>query len=83
LPKKRFIESPLFKKSCTFLRRATMNLDDFIITCFCTIDEMPPTVTKGKRLRERGPMPKLAESEVVTIEVVGTYLGLQSRSGSV
>ena len=53
-----------------------MNLDDFIITCFCTIDEMLPAVTKGKRLRERGPMPKLADSEVITMEVVGTYLGL-------
>ena len=49
-----------------------MNLDDFIITCFCTIDEMVPTVTKGKRLRERGPMPQLADSEVITLEVVGT-----------
>jgi hypothetical protein len=53
-----------------------MNLDDFIITCFYVIDEMVPTVTKGKRLRARGPMPKLADSEVVTIEMVGTYLGL-------
>jgi hypothetical protein len=53
-----------------------MNLDDFIITCFYLIDEMMPTTTKGKRLRTRGPMPKLADSEVVTIEVVATYLGL-------
>ncbi len=53
-----------------------MNLDDFIITCFCLIDEMLPLATKGKRLRERGPMPKLADSEVITMEVVGIYLGL-------
>src|SRR6266478_5343515 len=53
-----------------------MNLDDFIITCFCLIDEMLPSVTQGKRLRERGPMPKLADSEVITMELVGTYLGL-------
>ena len=53
-----------------------MNLDEFIITCFCTIDELLPAVTKGKRLRERGPMPKLTESEVVTMELVGMYLGL-------
>jgi DDE family transposase len=53
-----------------------MNLDDFIITCFVLIDEMMPTATKGKRLRERGPLPKLADSEVITMEVVGTYLGL-------
>ena len=53
-----------------------MNLDDFIITCFCTIDEMMPEATQGKRLRERGPMPKLSDSEVITMELVGTYLGL-------
>ncbi len=53
-----------------------MNLDDFIITCFCLIDEMLPAVTKGKRLRQRGPMLKLADSEVITMELVGTYLGL-------
>ncbi len=53
-----------------------MNLDDFIITCFCMIDEMLPTVTKGKRLRERRPLPKLAVSLVITMELVGTYLGL-------
>ena len=53
-----------------------MNLDDFIITCFCTIDEMLPAATQGKRLRQRGPRPKLADSEVITMEVVGTYLGL-------
>ena len=53
-----------------------MNLDGFIITCFCTIDEILPVASKGKRLRERGPMPKLADSEVITRELVGTYLGL-------
>jgi hypothetical protein len=53
-----------------------MGLDDFSITCFCVIDEMLPTATKGQRLRERGPMPKLTESEVSTMELVATYLGL-------
>ena len=53
-----------------------MNLDDFIITCFCVIDEMLPRATKGQRLRQHGPMPKLADSEVITLEVVETYLGL-------
>ena len=53
-----------------------MNLDDFIITCFCLIDEMLPQATQGKRLRQRGPMPKVAASEVITMELVGAYLGL-------
>ncbi|HEY7419885.1 MAG TPA: IS982 family transposase [Ktedonobacteraceae bacterium] len=53
-----------------------MSLDDFIITCFCLIDELMPEVTKGKRLRTRGAAPKLSDSEVITMEVVGSYLGL-------
>lgn len=60
-----------------------MNLDDCIITWFRRIDEMLPTLTHGQRLRQRGPMPKLSDSEVLTIEVVGTYLGLsQDKLGA-
>lgn len=57
-----------------------MNLDDFIITCFCLIDDLLPHITGGKRLRARGPQPKLADSEVMTMEVVGSYLGLSQDS---
>lgn len=53
-----------------------MNLDDFIIACFCLIDDHLPVVLKGKPLRQRGPSPKLLDSEVITIEVVGAYLGI-------
>jgi hypothetical protein len=58
-----------------------MNLDDFIITCFCWIDDLLPSITQGQRLRQRGPMPQLADSEVLTVEVVGSYLGLNQDSG--
>ena len=53
-----------------------MNLDTFIITCFCLIDDLIPRVTDGQRLRQWGPLPKLTDSEVITMEVVGTYLGV-------
>ncbi len=53
-----------------------MDLDDFIITVFCWIDEAIPTVLEGQRLRQRGPAPTLCDSEVVTMEIVGEYLGL-------
>jgi hypothetical protein len=53
-----------------------MSLDDFIITCFCLIDDALPVITGGKRLRQAGPQPKVSDSEVITIEVVGSYLGL-------
>lgn len=53
-----------------------MSLDELIIAWFCVIDDLLPKVIEGKRLRQRGPAPKLADSEVLTMEVVGTYLGL-------
>jgi hypothetical protein len=53
-----------------------MNLDDFIITCFCWIDDRISMLTHHQRLRKRGPMPKLSDSEVLTMEVVGSYLGI-------
>jgi len=53
-----------------------MSLDEFIITCFCLIDDALPIITGGKRLRQAGPQPKVSDSEVITMEVVGTYLGL-------
>src|SRR5437879_1658119 len=57
-----------------------MNLDEFIITCFCWIDDMLPLLTNTQRLRQRGPAPHLADSEVLTMEAVETYLGLSQDS---
>lgn len=54
-----------------------MDLDTFIIAVFCWIDQALPHVTGGQRLRQRGPEPVLYDSEVLTMEVVGTYLGLR------
>src|SRR5690349_22543872 len=59
---------------------AVMDLDTFIIAVFCVVDEAVPHVTDGHRLRQRGPQPVLADSEVITMEVVGAYLGLEQDS---
>jgi len=50
-----------------------MRLDDVMITCFCLIDDALPLVTGGKRLRQAGPHPKVSDSDVITIEIVGTF----------
>lgn len=52
-----------------------MDLDEFIVATYCLIDEAIPLVLAGRRLRQRGPAPILADSEVVTMEVVGEFLG--------
>ena len=53
-----------------------MDLDDLIVATYCLIDEALVALLAGKRLRQRGPAPLLADSEVLTMEVVGAYLGL-------
>lgn len=52
-----------------------MDLDSLIIAVFCLVDDTLTSVVPG-RLRRRGPRPVLGDSEVLTIEVVGEYLGL-------
>jgi len=52
-----------------------MDLDTFIIAAFCLVDDALKTLLKDQPLRQRGPAPRLADSEVLTLEVVGEYLG--------
>ena len=50
-----------------------MDLSTLIVAVFCLIDDR---LRDFGRLRARGPAPTLADSEVLTIEVVGEFLGL-------
>ena len=51
-----------------------MDLSTFIIGVFCLVDDR----LDGKRVRQRGPAPKLSDSEVITMEVVGEFLGIDT-----
>lgn len=53
-----------------------MDLDTLIVTVFCLVDDILCDVLAGERLRQRGPQPKLADAEVLTMETVGEFLGL-------
>jgi hypothetical protein len=53
-----------------------VDLDSLIIALFCLVDDCLPASLEHARLRQRGPRPVLADSEVLTIEIVGEYLGL-------
>lgn len=52
-----------------------MDLDTLIISIFCRLDDTLKTLFQGQRLRQRGPMPVLSDSEVLTMEAVGEFLG--------
>ena len=36
---------------------------------------------KENKLRQRGPSPELADSEVLTMEIVGEFLGTDTETG--
>ena len=56
-----------------------MDRETLIITWFCWIDEGVKELAAGQRLRQRGPDPLLTHSEVLTMEVVGEYVGLDQE----
>lgn len=51
-----------------------MDITTFMIAVYCVIDDF----LAGQRLRQRGPQPTLRDSEVLTIEVVGEFLGMDT-----
>ena len=55
--------------------RQDMSIEEFIITVFCIIDDELKKVLNGRKLRARGRYPQLTDSEVISMEVVGEFLG--------
>jgi hypothetical protein len=53
-----------------------MDITTFMIAVYCLMED----TLGGMRLRKRGPQPTLRDSEVLTIEVVGEFLGLDTES---
>jgi len=58
-----------------------MDLETLIIVVFCVVDDLVRDLCRERRLRQRGPAPVLADSEVLTVEIVGESLGLGTDRG--
>jgi hypothetical protein len=54
-----------------------MTPQDLLLEVFCLVDDQLQALNLG-RLRQRGPQPLLSDSEVLTIELVGEFLGLDA-----
>ena len=54
-----------------------MDITTYLISVYCLVDDW----LRGKRIRQRGPQPRLTDSEVLTIEVVGEFLGIDTDKG--
>jgi hypothetical protein len=55
--------------------------DEFIVAIYCLVDDFLEELLDGRSLRERGPAPILDDSEVITIEIVGEFLGIDTDKG--
>ncbi len=58
-----------------------MDLDTFIVAVYCLVDELMEESLGGERLRSRGPDPVLDDREVLTVEIVGEFLGIDTDKG--
>jgi hypothetical protein len=56
-----------------------MPLDEFIITVFCCIESLLQEVQRAYPGRQRGFAPRLSDSEVLTMETVGEFLGMDAE----
>lgn len=52
-----------------------MTLEDFVVAVYCLVSDFFDLVVGDQRLRRRGPPPSLRDSEVITMELVGEFLG--------
>ncbi|HET8657071.1 MAG TPA: IS982 family transposase, partial [Longimicrobiaceae bacterium] len=54
-----------------------MDLETFLIAVYCLTDDF----LAGQKLRQRGPQPTLCDSEVLTMEIAGEFLGIDTDLG--
>lgn len=58
-----------------------LSLEDFIVTVYAWVDDDLKEIGRGRRLRTHGFAPALSDAEVITMEVVGEFLGLDTDKG--
>lgn len=54
------------------------SIEEFIITVFCCVDDLLLDITQGRPIRQKGFAPALADSEVITMEIVAEYQAIDA-----
>ena len=62
-------------------KERAMPLEDFIISVFCLVEEIFDQVVGNETLRSRGKQPKLADTEIITMEIVGEFMKIDTDKG--
>lgn len=58
-----------------------MSVEDFIIWVFCWVDDSIPKVLSGQKVRSKGFPPAVSDSEIITMEIVGEFLCIDTDKG--
>jgi hypothetical protein len=58
-----------------------MPIEDFIILVYCCVDKIYHQTLKDVKLRKRGYQPKLSDPEIITMELVGEFLSIDTDKG--
>ena len=59
-----------------------MSVEDFIIAVYCLVDDVMKELLKGKNLRQRGFHPALTDSEMIAMELVAEFQGIDTDKGT-
>ena len=59
-----------------------MSMEDFIITIYCLIDELLKNMPNRDKLRQRGFSPSLSDAEMITMEIVAEFQGIDTDKGA-
>jgi hypothetical protein len=57
-----------------------LSMEDFITAVFCCVDDLLKEVINGQPIRSRGFQPSLSDSEVITMEIVAEFQGIDTDS---
>jgi len=59
-----------------------MSTANFIIDVYCLIDDGLKNILNNGKLRQRGCMPKLSDSEIITMQITAEFLGIDTDKGA-
>ncbi|NBX74969.1 MAG: IS982 family transposase [Proteobacteria bacterium] len=58
-----------------------MQLEELITELYVCVDDKIEDILKGKKIRRRGYKPALSDSEVISMELIGEYLSIDTTKG--
>jgi hypothetical protein len=58
-----------------------MPIENFIINVYCLVEANLEKITRGNPIRQRGFKPKLSDAELLTMVIIGEFLGIDTDKG--